>query len=120
MNTGYSNIDRDTVISVTLFHGNPMGMDPRQLETELRLRNRGKNRPNNGRQRKPGDVYIVISIIVGAAIGGLLAGLFSSLAIFGGIIAGGILGAVIYNTIKKRPQKRKTKQEEPPQSPFIS
>lgn len=107
-------------IAVFLMYPNPMDMESRRVQGEFELRQKGKRDPNRRNQRKPGDVYVIISTVVGAAIGGLVGGFFSSLAILGGIIAGGILGAVIVNIIKKRPLKAKTKQEEPPQSPFIS
>ena len=105
---------------ITFMHPNPMDMESRRVQGEFEIRHRGNDDPNGRRQRKPGDVYVVMSVIIGAAIGGLVGGFFSSLAILGGIIAGGILGAVIYNIIKKQPLQRTTKEEEPPQSPFIS
>ena len=103
-----------------IMHPNPMDMESRRVQGEFELRNKGNNDPNRRNQRKPGDVYVIISAVVGAAIGGLVGGFFSALAILGGIVAGGVLGAVIYKITKNRPLERKTKQEEPPQSPFIS
>jgi uncharacterized protein YcfJ len=109
-------------IHVFLMYPNPMGMEGQRIEAEMEQRLKGSNDPNMRRQRKPGDVFVIICAVIGAAIGGLVGGFFSSLAILGGIIAGGILGAVIYKIIKNRPleSKTKTKKEEPPQSPFIS
>ena len=103
-----------------LMHPNPMDMESRRVQGELEIRHKGKRDPNRRNQRKPGDVYVIISAVVGAAIGGLVGGFFSSLAILVGIIAGGILGAVIYIFMKKGPPKRKIKQKESDQSPFIT
>ena len=104
---------------------NPIDMEAKRIEGELRMRNRGKD-PELPPDKEPGDIYVLIGMLVGFICGGIIgftvaaSGLVAISLVFllvvGGAIAGGIIGATIGGVVKKRireSRKKKTYQEDP-------
>lgn len=117
--------DRSVMLSSWSF--NPLDTETRQVETEMRMRNR-KGDPELPPEKEPGDIYIFTGVLLGLIIGGIIgfliaasgiipASLFFPLTI-GGAIAGGIIGATIGNTVKKRIRETGTKKSK--ENPFIN
>ena len=98
----------------------------RELELEMRIKNRGVRDPEGPPDPEPGDKYIVVGTLVGLVVGGVLGGFIGNLltGFFGGvigsiagIIAGGIIGAKVGNSIKIR-RKKDLPGEHEPKRPF--